>query len=421
MSLPKLSQISFARKVHHRACYPSFYFKICDMPRHSRLLCTDELSLLDFMTYVFQQFRADGPHTTVVIGEFSKRRKLTGCLVYEPRQPAPVVRSTLPTLTGEVIHLYYGEPPNIPDTGRVVVFRKPMVIYKERAELSSDASTLFLPVCYLHELLDWNHEMYLGISPEAVKQRFELFGGLPEICLSCDQMWVAKAEKDLYRQLSQIKAFDDITRLLSSREAEAGVFPRFILHITPENGEPYDRNVVQCASPRVAALVDARLAGSRNRGRMELYDSISGVFKFKPIAEWIFKGYCGEMMKDGNFRLKPFLNAKRAAMIDLRPGDFEISKDNWFDGIFMDHSEERVYHFRFVRDRRFDLGFLELPRSPEDYYRCVVWVVPEPCDTSKWCFLSPHGDSIPAPGRALVTLLPDAPQYLLNLNGKFGI
>jgi hypothetical protein len=154
---------------------------------------------------------------------------------------------------------------------------------------------------------------------------------------------------------------------------------------------------------------------------MKLYNDISGIFEFNLIADWIFKGYCRDKMNEGYFRLKPFLNATRAPVIDLRPGDFESINANGFDGIFTDHSKQRVYHFRFVRDRRFDLGNLELPRSPEDYYRCVVWVVPEPCDTGKWCFLSPHGDSIPAHGRALVTLLPDAPQYLLNLKGKFGI
>lgn len=389
---------------------------------HVWILGSPGVGMRGFMEYFVTCFKEKNPEFTVVMASFSRRRQLMKCLVFRPGQDSGEEFNSLPVIPGPVLNVYDGPPACLPTSGKMVVCTQPLL--KEVVEVGVPHSTHYFPAWDLEELIEANYELELGLTPSQIKERFSLFGGLVKYCFSTSPSVLTAATRHLTDQISQYKRYDDILLSLRSKRGRKGVVPSLVFHVVPRNERDTHGMVIKFASPRVASLVDQQITARDNSARAKLYRFISGCTVFVDMADWVYKGYCRDRLRGGFFRLAPFIGSGSPLQLTLSRESFVPSHDRGLDGVVRDYDKQRVYAFRFVRDRRFVVSVRavsELAASNPGWDLLMVWVTAKPCDRRSW-----DGDFQPDPkcppeDQAVITWQLDIPQYLLQLDGRFSM
>jgi hypothetical protein len=113
------------------------------------------------------------------------------------------------------LYLYDGPPLQIPPDVKMIAFTSPHFSWLKSMRKESKHSIVYMPIWDCAELLAANEALELNIDKKELVRRFTLFGGCARYCLSTDDAFVLRTEKEIETTISEIYDLDDLNNFFT--------------------------------------------------------------------------------------------------------------------------------------------------------------------------------------------------------------
>ena len=151
-----------------------------------------------FYIYFLQRYRSEHGRATV-LASFTHQQELMKCTVLNEEL------DKIPSIEG-AMYLYDGTPRMLPSSSsqQMVCFTSPHREWSRHVVKETAHQKLHMPIWSEWELHEASEYLGLNITRDEITRRFEVFGGVPRICLSNDLEHVAEAQLSLYECVDEL-------------------------------------------------------------------------------------------------------------------------------------------------------------------------------------------------------------------------
>lgn len=248
-----------------------------------------------FYAYCFQRLREDQPDTWIITAAYHRNRLIL-TTVFKGSDEGKRLRPTEDVLLDvfeeastkkkSVIYLCDGPPPSVQGMCQMVVFTDPNEEWFR--QVRKDGLTLFMPLWTYKELEQAALALAIAgssqISGDALKTRFDTFGGVARECLSPFEDFVDYAKSDRIDELKQITSLDELRNLFNV-DPNRSTCQR-VLHCFPIDAKGMKKDT-KLASPFVVESLAKRMLESSKNDMEKLRTLLKGFPQGAPLLKWL--------------------------------------------------------------------------------------------------------------------------------------